>query len=452
MPVAVDDQPNKPTLRRELGLLALIAYGVGYILGAGIYVLVGKIAGVAGSGSWVAFAIALGIASLTALSYAELGGRYPRSGGEAHFCQEAFRSPPVSLLIGWLVLCSGVVSLATVSRAFAGYLTDLFSVQPTVSVEIILILLLLALLGGINYWGIRQSSRANIVCTVVEASGLMLVIIVGLMFLVRGQVAEAQVAAGHNPATVGWPSWFAISQGAALAFFAFIGFEDMVNVAEEVKDPKRNLPRAIMAALVISGSVYIVVVWVATFVVPAAELAVSQAPLLEVVRRAAPKIPPWSFATIALFAVANTGLLNFIMASRLLYGMAQQRLLPSWLGKVSATTGTPHLAIATVFTAALVLAVSGTLVYLAGTTSVLLLLVFAAVNLALVVVKRRNVGEHRGFKAPVLVPIIGACASLVLIGFLPRASLLTATILIATGFVVVVTQAIRRRAEAPTEI
>ena len=442
--VPMDPSPNNPTLRRELGLLALIAYGVGDILGAGIYALVGKIAGVAGSGSWVAFAIALAIASLTALSYAELGSRYPRSGGEAHFCQEAFRFPSVSLLIGWLVLCSGVVSLATVSRAFAGYLLGLFSATPAVSAETMLIFLMLVVLGGINFWGIRQSSRTNIVCTIVEASGLLLVIIVGLMFFSRG---TTQVAAPHGPVTSDWPSWFAISQGAALAFFAFIGFEDMVNVAEEVKEPERNLPLAIMAALLISGSVYIVVVWIATTVVPVAELAASQAPLLEVVRRAAPQIPPWSFATIALFAVANTGLLNFIMASRLLYGMAQQRLLPSWLGQVHATTRTPHYAIATVFAAALALAVSGTLVYLAGTTSVLLLLVFAAINLALVVVKRRDATAQQKFHVPLLVPITGAAASLLLIGFLPGASLLTATILIALGLVVVIVQGSRRRAK-----
>jgi amino acid transporter len=179
-----------------------------------------------------------------------------------------------------------------------------------------------------------------------------------------------------------------------------------------------------------------------------AELAASDAPLLEVVRRAAPKIPPWTFATIALFAVANTGLLNFIMASRLLYGMAQQRLLPSWLGHVHTTTRTPHWAIATIFAAALTLAVSGTIVYLAGTTSVLLLLVFASVNLALIAVKRRGAGEHHGFKVPMLVPITGASASVVLIGFLPRTSLLTATILIAAGLAVAVTQTIRRRTEA----
>ncbi len=218
----------------------------------------------------------------------------------------------------------------------------------------------------------------------------------------------------------------------------------MVNVAEEVKQPERNLPIAIMAALMISGSVYIVVVWVATAVVPPAELGASEAPLLEVVRRAAPGIPPSLFATIALFAVANTGLLNFIMASRLLHGMSQQHLLPAWLGHVHAATGTPHWAIVTVFVAALALATSGTIVFLAGTTSVLLLLVFFVVNLALVFVKRGDAPNRQGFCVPMVIPLSGALASVALIGFLPRASLLRASILISVGLAIVAMQAMKK--------
>ncbi len=419
-------QPANARLRRRLGLFALIAYGVGDILGAGIYALVGKIAGIAGPASWLAFGVALVVAALTALSYAELSSRFPRSGGESYFCQRAFGSPSFALLIGWLVLCSGVVSLATVSRAMAGYLLQLFAAEPSTALEIASIVLFLTILGGVNFWGIRQSSRANVICTAVEASGLLLVIVVGVSFLAANTPEPAAKA-------VSWPAWTSIGQGAAVAFFAFIGFEDMVNVAEEVRSPKRNLPIAIVAALLIAGATYMAVVWIATRVISPPELAASPAPLLAVVQRTAPAIPAWTFTTVALFAVANTGLLNFIMASRLLYGMGCQGLVPEQLSRVHPKTNTPHWSILLVFVAGLGLAVSGTLVHLAGTTSVLLLAVFLSVNVGLVWIKRRESTGRRGFSIPAVVPALAAVASAVLICFVPFKSLLSAGVVIALG-------------------
>lgn len=188
--------------------------------------------------SWLAFGLALGVAALTALSYAELGSRFPRSGGESYFCQEAFSSPSLALLVGWLVFCSGFVSMAAVSHAFSGYLLGLRPGAPAWT-EYGLLVAFLLLLAGISFWGMRQSSIANIVCTVIEASGLMLVIVVGLTLLARGAVAPAPIPA---LAEIASPSWLAVAQGGAIAFFAFIGFEDMVNVAEDVKSPRRNPP------------------------------------------------------------------------------------------------------------------------------------------------------------------------------------------------------------------
>ena len=180
---------TKPiTLRRGLGFWALVVYGVGDILGAGIYALVGKIAGVAGSSSWIAFAVALGAAALTALSYAELGSRFPKSGGESHFCQQGFRSPRLALLIGWLVLCSGLVSVAAVSHAFSGYLLGLFPDAPFLAKYVVIAAFML-ILAGVNFWGIRQSSLVNIICTCVETGGLLLVIVVGVLFLSNGSEA-----------------------------------------------------------------------------------------------------------------------------------------------------------------------------------------------------------------------------------------------------------------------
>jgi amino acid transporter len=422
-----DSQPAQ--LRRSLGFWALVFYGVGDILGAGIYALVGKVAGVAGSASWAAFGVALVVAGLTALTYAELGGRFPRSAGESFFTEQAFGRPALSLLVGWMVLSSGVLSLATVSVAFGGYMTGLVpGLPPSATVAGILLLL-----AGINFRGMRESSTTNIIATMVELSGLLIVIVAGAVFLGRSPDASVleTIEAGRS---VGWRE---IASGAALGFFAFIGFEDMVNVAEEVKDPERNMPRAILIALCVTGVIYLLVVLVATSVVAPDQLAASEAPLLSVVQRATSVVPDRLFTLIALFAVANTGLLNFIMASRLIYGMSRQGLLPTALGQVHPKRRTPHLAVLTVLAVALALALSGTLSFLAGTTSLLLLLVFFTVNVSLIVIKRRERSTSRTFCAPRWVPLAGALSCLGLMPFVPRSSLLTAGIIVTLGSVLV---------------
>ncbi len=421
-------------LQRSLGFWALTVYGVGDILGAGIYAMVGKVAGVAGHDAWLSFSVALGVAGLTGLSYAELGSRFPKSGGEAYFTQQAIRRRELPLLVGWLVLCSGVVSLATVSRAFAGYLS---AVLPQ-SHHGIMLLGFLLVLGSINFSGIRQSSLTNMACTVIETSGLLIVIVVSAIFL-GGQAKPPPVVADAEPRSL-----VAIVQGAALGFFAFIGFEDMVNVAEEVRSPRRNLPAAIVTAMAIAGLLYITVVLLATSVVSPQDLQATDAPLVEVVQRASPAIPTWLFTAIALFAVANTGLANSIMASRLLYGMSTQKLLPAWLGAVHPSTRTPHWAILSVFLVTAVLAFSGTLVYLAGTTSVLLLLVFIAVNTSLFVIKRRDGTPSGVFKVHVGVPLAGALSCLAILPFLPPATLLSGAVIIALGLLLVAAHLKRR--------
>ena len=363
-----------------------------------------------------------------------LASRFPRSGGVSFYCQRAFGSDSLALLVGWLVLCSGIVSLATVSRAFVGYLSQLFIADQSSLTEPLLLILFLATLGGINFWGIQQSSKTNIVCTAIEASGLLLVLAVGIAFLVQ-QSFDPLADAAAQPSE--WPAWTAIGQAAAIAFFAFIGFEDMVNVAEEVRSPHRTLPLAIISALLIAGSIYIAVVAIATSVVPPAELSASQAPLLKVVERSAPAFPPMVFTVIALFAVANTGLLNFIMASRLLYGMADQRLMPAWFGQIHPYTRTPHWSIAIVFGVALLLAWSGSVKYLAGTTSMLLLTVFFSTHLALAQVKRRNGDQANSFRIPIAIPVLGCIATVVLFAFVPAESMTTGAILMVAGIVVV---------------
>ncbi|HEX9780458.1 MAG TPA: APC family permease [bacterium] len=423
------------SLRRALGLGALIAYGVGDILGAGIYALVGKVVGVAAGAAWLSFAVAFVVALLSALSYAELARRFPRSAGEAYYCERAFGRAGPALFIGWLVLCSGLVSMAAVSRAVAGYVGVVLPAgwQPAV-----ILLFFLGLLW-LNVRGIHISSRANLVCLAVELAGLAIVLAAGAAWLSRaGSAAPPAAPAAPVP-------WTAILQGGALAFFAFIGFEDMVNIAEEVRSPQRILPAALLTALSVCGLLYIAVAAVATAVVPAPALASSSAPLLEVVRTAAPAVPAGLFVVIALFAVTNTALANYVMASRLVYGLARQGLIPAWLGAVHALHRTPHRAILALGAAGAALALSGTLTALAGATSLLILGVFAAVNASLLAVKRRPDDGEPGFSVPGAVPVLGAAASLGLMAFTPPDAWVPAGVLALCGAVLTAASGARRR-------
>jgi len=435
------NSPQEKNLKRVLGFWAIVAFGVGDILGAGIYALVGKVAGVAGTYAWAAFAVSMSVAAFTAFSYAELSGRLPKSGGEAAFCQKAFRSNWIPLLIGWMVLCSGMVSMATVSRACAGYVGTFL---PGLSVPLVIIGFLLVL-TGINFWGMRESSIANLICTGVELFGLLIVIIAGICFLSGSQGTQTVV---NSTASI---PWTAILKGGALSFFAFIGFEDMVNVAEEVKEPERNLPKAILTALFVAGGIYMVISFMAVLVVPPAELAASKAPLLEVVQRGAPWFPVGVFTVIALFAVSNTALLNYVMGSRLVYGMSQQGLLPSKLGSLHPSRQTPHIAMIAILVVVITLALFGEIVALSGTTSTLLLLVFFTVNMSLIVLKRRSDERVISFRVPLVVPLIGAVASLGLIAFMPPKSLKSAVLIVLMGLVIVALNQIRGKGRTSRE-
>lgn len=442
--------------RRSLGFWALVAFGVGDILGAGIYALVGEIAKVAGHASWVAFLVALVVAGITALSYAELSSRFPRSGGEAYFCERALGSPRLALMTGWLVLCSGVVSMATIARAFGGYFLEFMEVDTPLTLTFVSAAFLVVI-GAINFWGIRQTSVLNIFFTLIEAAGLFIVLAVGWRFLAgTGGVAEVAtptpIPTAADTVVTEWVSWTAILQAGALAFFAFIGFEDMVNVAEEARNPRRNLPAAILVSVAVTGGLYLLAIHVATSVVDPATLGESKAPLLEVVNRASPEFPSWVFAAIALFAVGNTALLNFVTASRLLYGMSGQKLIPAWFGALHARTRTPHRAIVTILIVTITLAMTGTLSFLAGTTSLLILLVFVAVNASLIAtktVRRTQLPDHEGFETPLAFPILALASCLALIAFVPLESFYRGFVLVAIGFVLLSIQGrIQPRKEA----
>ncbi|MGB4256405.1 MAG: amino acid permease [Phycisphaerae bacterium] len=413
-PLSYAPADTQPSLLPTMGFWTLTIYGVGDMLGAGIYALIGRAAGIMGNAVWLGFLVSMVAAMLTGLSYACLGSRYPRAAGAAYITQHAFHRPFLSYVVGLTVMASGLTSMATAARAFAGYSYSLIHATPAATPPAPLlwagIILFIAGLTFINYWGIRESAWFNVLCTAIEFGGLAFIILIGLRYWGGVNYFETPRTGPDMPNL----SAHLVFQGAVLTFFAFVGFEDLLNVAEEVKNPQRTLPWALVTALGIVTLVYIAVSITAISVVPHAELAASSGPLVEVVRRAAPWLPPKAFTLVSLFAITNSALVNYIMGSRLVYGMAGQGLVPRVLGRVHPTRRTPHVAIFTLMIIVLVLALAGDISALGKATAILLLGVFIVINAALVVLKLRP-DEPRGqFEIPLVIPAaaIIACTAL----------------------------------------
>lgn len=407
MAVAERIVPNAPNaegqLRRSLSLPMITFYGLGTILGAGIYVLVGKVAGAAGMYAPLSFVLASIAAGLSAFTYMELCSRYPLAGGAAIYAQEGFGRRWLSILVGFLIVLSGLVSAATIARGFAGYFRVFVDVPDAwIIVGAVIALCLLAA------WGIAQSVAAAAVATLIEVGGLILIVVV----TASSFEALPQRLPSLIP-TLGASAWQGIFLGSFLAFYAFIGFEDMVNVAEEVRHPERNLPRAILAAITISTLLYLAVSAAAVLALPLDELAATGAPLALLFERAtgaSPKV----MALISLFAVINGALIQIIMAARMLYGMSREGWLPKGIGKVHPRTQTPLRATVIVSAAVLVLALALPLVTLAKITSSAVLAVFAIVALALIRMKRTAPAAPGVFTVPYWVPA-GSLATAILL-------------------------------------
>lgn len=407
-PVDRGTAPHVPALIRSIGPFQLTLYGLGSMLGSGIYGLIGQAAGQVGNAVWASFLVAMVAALLTALSYASLGSRYPRAAGAAFVTQKAYGMPLLSFVVGLSVVCSGLASVATQSQVFARNLAVLMghSAWPVWAAAAGFLLVMAALVLR----GIRESMWVNVAFTLVEAAGLLLVIAVGLPYW--GAVDLLEIPA--SPAADA--SVLLVMQGAVLTFFAFIGFEDTLNVAEECRNPQRTIPIALVTAMVIGALIYVAVAVTAVSVVPWRELSQAAGPLTEVMARAAPAIAPWVFTAVTLFAVANTALVNYVTSSRLVYGMARQGLLPRALGHVHRRTRTPHLAALGLLAILLPLGLFGTVANLASASVLLLLAVFAVVNGALFILKGRK-GEPAGrFEIPRWVPAAGAAICLLLVG------------------------------------
>ena len=424
---ALDQGGGEDTrLRRAITPKLLLLFIVGDILGGGIYALVGEVGAETGGAIWAAFMLALAMALFTAGSYAELVSKYPRAGGAALYVHRGYGSKFFSFMVAFAVMASGITSAAALSYGFGGdYLSEFVDIEVVIAG-----CALLALIALVNFRGISESVKINVGFTLVEIGGLILIVIIAVVAVGQGDADTGRAFEFKEGSSV----LGAALAGAALAFYALVGFEDSVNVAEEVRDPPRVYPRALFGGIAIAGLIYLLVTIGASMVVPTGDLASSDGPLLEVVKQGPLGIPEKLFSAIGLLALSNGALINMIMASRLLYGMAEEGVLPRPFGVVHEGRRTPWVAIVFTTVLAAILVATANLEKLADTTVALLLMVFAIVNVTVLVLRRETIDRDH-FRVPTIVPIIGVGISIVLLTRVEGEAYARAGLLLALGLV-----------------
>lgn len=401
-----DETNDDDGLRRSIGTGMLVLFVVGNILGAGIYAVVGEVAAESGGLLWASFLLAAVLASFTAASYAELTTKYQRAGGSALYVQKAFDRNWLTVVITVAVATAAITSAATSARALAGDYLATFIDLPVVPVAIGFVVLL----SIVNWWGISESLKANVVLTAIIVAGLLVVVGVGAFALASG---DGDLGRLTTTPEGGSALPLALLGGASLAFFAFVGFEDTAQVSEETEDPARSYPIALAAGLAITLVIYLLVSAATAVVVSPAELEGASAPLVAVVEKGS-AIPGEAVAAVAIIALTNTALLQLVASSRLLYGMAEREQLPPVLRTVDDTRRTPWVAIVIVGLVAAALAATGGLATLADTTVLLLLTVFVFVNVSVLALRDDEV-EHDHVTVPLALPVIGATVSAALV-------------------------------------
>ncbi len=425
---------QEPTeLRRVMGPKLLLLFIVGDILGAGIYAVTGQMAGKVGGLVWLPFLLAFVVASMTALSYLELVTKYPQAAGAALYAHKAFGIHFVTFLIAFAVVCSGITSASTSAKTLADNFTGGLEVNgwidgtPSSGVIVAIAMGFMILLAIINLRGVGESVKFNVVLTIVELAALSIVIGVGFYAMTRNGADLSEIVTFRDYEDRGL--FLAVTAATSIAFFAMVGFEDAVNMVEEVKEPNKIFPRTMLTGLGIAVILYMLVAVSVVAVLTAPELkniADSEGrALLEVVSKGAPDFPiDRVFPFLAVFAVANTALINMLMASRLLYGMAKQGVLPRQLGAVLPGRRTPWVAVgfSTVLALGLIFYVtrdadSNVVANLSNVTAFLLLCVFAIVNVACLILRRDTTGAERNhFMSPGILPAVAAFLCLFLAG------------------------------------
>ena len=387
---------QKSGLKRELGLIEVTLSGVGIILGAGIYALIGKAAGLAGNSLWLSFGISAVIALFTGLSYAELSSMFPKAGAEYEYIKNAF-GKVIAFIIGWLIILSGILGASTVALGFGGYFSSLFNTTVIPSAVILIVLL-----SFILFLGIKESAFFAIVFTLIETAGLVFIALIGVPHL--GNVDYFEMPLGVK----------GMFEASALVFFAYMGFEGIVKLSEETKNPEKTIPKSLILALLISIILYILVALGSVSVMGWDELAKSEAPLADIAFTA---LGPDAFvllSVIALFATANTALLMMLASSRISYGMAGSSSLPSVLARIHQTRRTPWVAIFIIMLLSILFIFSGDIGLVANITNYTLFVTFIVINATVITLRYKNPELKRPFRVPLN---IGKLPVLPLMGF-----------------------------------
>ena len=385
-------------LKRHIGLFQLTMYGVGLTLGAGIYVLIGEATGFAGNSVWISFLLGTIVAMFAGLSYAELTALFPKAAAEYTFVKHAFKNNFLAFIIGWLTAITSMITAATVSLGFGGYLAQFVNLPITISA-----ILLIVGLSVVNFIGIKESAWANTIFAIITAGGLVLIIFLGMTYETTEPIDYFEMPHGTTGIILAF----------VLIFFAFIGFEDMANVAEEVKKPKKTLPRAIVLTVIITGIIYLLVSLSVVRVVNWEELGQSAAPLAAVAERSLGIGGSITLSAIALFATASTVLITLVAGSRILYGMAKSKSLPLSLCKIHSKTKTPWIAVIGILITSMAFALIGDIVIVANITVFAVVITFATINLSVIVLRYTEPKLERSFRVPVnigrfpLLPLFG---------------------------------------------
>jgi len=406
----MQEEIKKSKLKRRVSLFGVTAYGVGNVLGAGIYALIGEVVGVTGNLSWLSFILAAITGALTGLSYAELSAMFPKSAAEFVYTEEAFKIRIVSFILGWVIIFSGILSAATVALGFANYFAGLLNI-PSIFLIVPIAILLVIALSLINFVGIRTSTWTNIFFTLIEASGLILVIIIGIPFIGSVNYLELPIDS----------SFTVIFSSVALIFFAYIGFEDIANVAEEVKEPHKNLPKAIIYSIIITTILYCFTSISVVSILPYNEIAASPDPLNTVTSTVLGPIGGLVMSFIALFATANTVLIMLIVTSRMIYGMARDKALPQGLAKISPKHRIPTISVFLTMVFAIIPIFFVDISIVANATVFGVLITFFLVNLSLITLRKNKPELERPFRLrPTIkwIPLIPLLGALVCFGLL----------------------------------
>lgn len=397
-------------LKRCLSLWEIVIYGVGLILGAGIYVLVGSAAGIGGNMLWLSFICAAVVAGFTALSYAELSSLYPKAAAEYLYTREAFGSEGLAWCVGFVGVLLGFTTASAVAVGFADYLTRFFPVAEGLAA-----LGLIAASSWLSFWGIKESARFNAVATSIEIGGLMIIVVAGAYFMLKGDVGLADLWEFPGQSNGVTERYLPVVSAGALIFFAYMGFEDIANIAEEAEQPRKVLPKAFIYSLLISTVIYVLVAVVAVSVLPYYELAKHPQPLSAVMERLVGGIAPELVAVIALFATANTVLITLIVSARMLYGMAEQRSLPRAFGWVHKGRRTPWVAVSVVAAVAALFLLFEKVEVLASISDVGIFILFFFVNVSNVVLRYRRSDLERAWRAPFNIgafPVVSALGAI----------------------------------------